>query len=137
MDDNPLRENNAGLDENRRPGMQMGMNADEKREMEFPAEEEYSAEVAPAEDSSNQPLQQQAKEEQSEETDAEDSRWIGYLALASSIIAMFVWPAVLGSLGLAAGIVSYWQGHRTLGAWSVALGLISLIGYFILVPRYA
>lgn len=64
-------------------------------------------------------------------------RWLGYTALVLSILAWFLYPALLGSTSALLGLFAYMLGERSLGTWSIVIGLIALAGYFILVPLYA
>ncbi|SCW48602.1 hypothetical protein SAMN04487970_100965 [Paenibacillus tianmuensis] len=64
-------------------------------------------------------------------------RWLGYTALVLSILAWFLYPALLGSTSALLGLFAYMLGERSLGTWSIIIGLIALGGYFILVPLYA
>lgn len=58
---------------------------------------------------------------------------IGGLALALSILSLFVLPIVLGAAGIIIGFIARRRGATTLGAWAIGIGAISIIvGMFVL-----
>jgi len=65
------------------------------------------------------------------------SRTFGYIALFTALVALFVWPAVLGPAGIALGFFAFLRGNKALGAWAISLGLLAVAAYFFLVPNYA
>lgn len=57
---------------------------------------------------------------------------IGYLALALSIISLFVMPVLLGAAGIIVGFFARRRGAEGLGAWAIGIGAVSMIiGLFI------
>jgi hypothetical protein len=57
---------------------------------------------------------------------------IGFLALALSIISLFMLPVILGAAGIIVGFIARRRGANALGAWAIGIGLVSLIlGIFI------
>lgn len=57
----------------------------------------------------------------------------GYVALALSILSLFVWPLLLGAVGIVLGIFARRGGAEGLGAWAIGIGAVSIIvGIFIL-----
>ncbi|WP_430392865.1 DUF308 domain-containing protein [Bacillus suaedaesalsae] len=58
---------------------------------------------------------------------------IGGLALALSILSLFVLPIVLGAAGIIIGFIARRRGATRLGAWAIGIGAISIIvGMFVL-----
>jgi hypothetical protein len=59
-------------------------------------------------------------------------RGMGYLALALSIISLFILPVILGAAGVIVGFIARRRGATTLGAWAIGIGIVSIIlGIFI------
>lgn len=57
----------------------------------------------------------------------------GTVALALSILSLFVLPILFGALGIVFGFVARARGASALGAWAIGIGVVSLIiGIFIL-----
>lgn len=57
----------------------------------------------------------------------------GYVALALSILSLFVWPILFGAAGIVLGIFARRGGAEGLGAWAIGIGAVSIIiGIFIL-----
>lgn len=62
-----------------------------------------------------------------------NSRTMGYVALALSIISLFVLPVLLGAAGIIVGFMARRRGAQTLGSWAVGIGTVSvLLGIFVL-----
>lgn len=58
---------------------------------------------------------------------------LGWLALALSIISLFVMPIVMGAGGIVLGFIARARGARGLGSWAIGIGAVSIIvGIFIL-----
>jgi hypothetical protein len=58
---------------------------------------------------------------------------IGTLALALSILSLFVLPILFGAAGIVLGFVAKRRGASGLGTWAIGIGAISIvIGIFIL-----
>ncbi|WP_282941493.1 hypothetical protein [Paenibacillus sp. RC67] len=106
--------------------------------------DEYAAEIASTFGPSIQApvnVRESTKLRMESATDGErtqdKSRWLGYTALAVSVLSMFMFPTLFGSAAIVLGGISYMKGMKALGVWSVILGLISLAGYFLLLPLYS
>jgi hypothetical protein len=64
---------------------------------------------------------------------AEGGTGTGYVALALSIISLFVMPILFGAIGIVLGFVARARGAEGLGAWAIGVGAVSIIvGIFIL-----
>ncbi|WP_396133959.1 hypothetical protein [Bacillus sp. SLBN-46] len=64
---------------------------------------------------------------------AEGGTGIGTLAIALSILSLFVMPILFGAAGIVLGFVARRRGAEGLGAWAIGIGAISIIlGMFIL-----
>lgn len=91
--------------------------------------EETAAEVAP-------PLGTNYNREAVGETDNDTvtgGTGMGWLALALSIISLFVMPVLMGAAGIIIGFIARRRGATGLGAWAIGIGAISIIvGIFIL-----
>lgn len=62
-----------------------------------------------------------------------EGRGIGYIALALSIISLFVLPVLLGAAGIIVGYIARRRGAQGLGAWAMGIGVVSLVlGIFII-----
>ncbi|MDF0727186.1 DUF4190 domain-containing protein [Cytobacillus sp. S13-E01] len=58
---------------------------------------------------------------------------LGWLALALSIISLFVMPVLMGAAGIIIGFIARRRGAQGLGAWAIGIGAVSIIvGIFIL-----
>lgn len=58
---------------------------------------------------------------------------MGWLALALSIISLFVMPVIMGAAGIIIGFIARRRGATGLGAWAIGIGVISIVvGIFIL-----
>lgn len=58
---------------------------------------------------------------------------MGVVALALSIISLFVWPILFGAVGIVLGFIARRKGAEGIGAWAIGIGAISIIiGIFIL-----
>ncbi|MFT4412649.1 DUF4190 domain-containing protein [Fredinandcohnia humi] len=58
---------------------------------------------------------------------------LGWLALALSIISLFVMPVLMGAAGIIIGFIARRRGATRLGAWAIGIGVVSIIvGIFIL-----
>lgn len=67
------------------------------------------------------------------ETRATGGAGLGWLALALSIISLFVMPVLMGAAGIIIGFIARKRGATGLGAWAIGIGAVSLIvGIFIL-----
>ncbi len=58
---------------------------------------------------------------------------MGTIALALSILSLFVMPILFGAAGIVLGFVARRRGAEGLGAWAIGIGVVSIIvGIFIL-----
>jgi hypothetical protein len=63
---------------------------------------------------------------------AGEGRGMGYLALALSIISLFILPVILGAAGVIVGFIARRRGANALGAWAIGIGIVSIVlGIFI------
>ncbi|MGD6815447.1 DUF4190 domain-containing protein [Metabacillus sp. 84] len=90
--------------------------------------EESAAEIAPPVNA--------YREEERIDTDADrgaaEGRTTGYVAIALSVISLFLLPVILGAAGIIVGFVARRKGARTLGSWAIGIGAVSLIlGLFV------
>lgn len=100
--------------------------------------EEYAAEVAPKivnfdrrEDETRQV--DTINVDEAVVDDVTGGRGIGGLALALSILSLFVLPIILGAAGIIIGFIARRRGATALGAWAIGIGAVSIIvGMFIL-----
>lgn len=57
----------------------------------------------------------------------------GIVALALSVLSLFMMPFLFGAAGIVLGFMARRRGAETLGAWAIGVGVVSLIvGVFIL-----
>lgn len=58
---------------------------------------------------------------------------MGTLAIALSILSLFVLPILFGAAGIVLGFVARSRGAAGLGAWAIGIGALSIIvGIFVL-----
>lgn len=58
---------------------------------------------------------------------------IGYVALALSILSLFVMPILFGAAGIVLGFIARGRGATGVGAWAIGIGVVSIIiGIFVL-----
>ncbi|MBM7604714.1 hypothetical protein JOC75_002717 [Metabacillus crassostreae] len=63
---------------------------------------------------------------------AGEGRGMGFLALALSIISLFILPVILGAAGIIVGFIARRRGATGTGAWAIGIGAVSIIlGIFI------
>ncbi|WP_127582695.1 hypothetical protein [Paenibacillus koleovorans] len=65
------------------------------------------------------------------------SRTWGWVALACSLLALFVWPVWLGGAAVVLGLIAFMRGARALGGWSILIGGIAILAFVVLIPYYA
>lgn len=63
------------------------------------------------------------------------NRVSAWIAIILAIGSLMFWPAVLGPAAVVMGVIAYAAGNKSVGVWSVALGLLSVIAYYVLLPR--
>lgn len=61
---------------------------------------------------------------------------LGYLALAISIISLFVLPVLLGAVGIVVGFIARQRGAEGIGAWAIGIGIVSMIIGFFIAPFF-
>ncbi|MGM0874283.1 MAG: DUF4190 domain-containing protein [Bacillota bacterium] len=62
-----------------------------------------------------------------------EGRGMGFLALALSVISLFILPVILGAAGIIVGFIARRRGAKALGAWAIAIGAVSIVlGIFIM-----
>ncbi|MDQ0231625.1 DUF4190 domain-containing protein [Metabacillus malikii] len=67
------------------------------------------------------------------ESTATEGKGIGFLALALSIISLFILPVILGAAGVIVGFIARRRGATGTGAWAIGIGIVSIIlGMFIM-----
>jgi hypothetical protein len=108
--------------------------------------EETAAEVSPnvgvmGRDSlfspENERITDEEKAEQLEDTKTgSQGRGMGGLALALSIISLFVLPVILGAAGIVIGFIARRRGARTLGAWAIGVGVASVVTALFIAPFF-
>nr|WP_251555050.1 hypothetical protein [Neobacillus muris] len=92
--------------------------------------EEHAAEIAAPVPVSRRIIQ--TGENNKQETNTAGSG-LGTLAIALSVLSLFVMPILFGAAGIILGFVARRRGADTLGAWAIGLGAVSIIiGIFIL-----
>ncbi|WP_413286404.1 DUF308 domain-containing protein [Bacillus mojavensis] len=65
-----------------------------------------------------------------------EGRGIGYIALALSIISLFVLPVLLGAAGIIVGYIARRRGAQSLGAWAMGIGVVSLVLGIFIIPFF-
>ncbi|BDG36804.1 DUF4190 domain-containing protein [Parageobacillus sp. VR-IP] len=66
-----------------------------------------------------------------------DGAGLGWLALALSIISLFIWPVLLGAAGIIVGFIARRRGAETLGAWAIGIGIVAIIVRLFIMPFYS
>lgn len=70
---------------------------------------------------------------ESDRDTATAGRGLGFVALALSILSLFVLPILFGAAGIIIGFIARRRGAVGLGNWAIGIGVISIIvGIFIL-----
>jgi hypothetical protein len=95
-----------------------------KEEPERDFMEETAAEIA-------EPVRRY--DERDEET---NGAGLGWLALALSIISLFIWPVLLGAAGIIVGFIARRRGAATLGAWAIGIGVVAILVRLFIMPFY-
>ncbi|WP_277713620.1 DUF308 domain-containing protein [Bacillus atrophaeus] len=67
---------------------------------------------------------------------ANEGRGIGFIALALSIISLFVLPVLLGAAGIIVGYIARRRGATGLGGWAMGIGVISLVLGIFIIPFF-
>ncbi|GAK39660.1 hypothetical protein PUW24_26410 [Paenibacillus urinalis] len=92
-------------------------------------QEEYAAEISPSVRVDSTGETSRARERDEDTT----SKRIGYLALAVSIVSLFLWSYVVGVIGIVLGYYAFSKGRRTAGGWAMGIGIAALVSYAFLV----
>ncbi|ATA60686.1 hypothetical protein GS458_2245 [Geobacillus stearothermophilus] len=106
----------------------------EKEEPERTFMEETAAEVAEPIRRRDERDEERGRDERDEER--ADGAGLGWLALALSIIALFIWPILLGAAGIIVGFIARRRGAETLGAWAIGIGVIAILVRLFIMPFY-
>lgn len=61
---------------------------------------------------------------------------VGFLALALSIISLFVMPILFGAAGIVLGFVARSKGAQSIGAWAIGIGAVSIIIGIFIIPFF-
>jgi uncharacterized membrane protein YdbT with pleckstrin-like domain len=65
-----------------------------------------------------------------------NGKGLGWLALAFSIVSLFIMPVILGAAGIILGFIARRRGAETLGAWAIGIGVVSIIIAMFVLPFY-
>lgn len=60
----------------------------------------------------------------------------GYLALALSILSLFVMPILFGAAGIVLGFIARAKGADGIGAWAIGIGIVSIILGIFIIPFF-
>lgn len=71
-----------------------------------------------------------------EETTVEAGRGMAILALAISVISLFIMPVILGAAGVIIGFIAKRRGAEGLGNWAIGIGAVSLIVSLFIAPFF-
>lgn len=80
--------------------------------------------------SRDEEIAQELTPEDIEENDGsaiESNNTIGWIAIALSVISLFIMPVILGATGIIVGFVSRNRGSEWLGNTAIAVGIISIL----------
>jgi hypothetical protein len=88
--------------------------------------EETSAEIA-------EPIR---RYDERDDVEGANGRGLGWVALALSIISLFMMPIILGAAGIIVGFIARRRGAETLGAWAIGIGIVSIIVKLFILPFY-
>jgi hypothetical protein len=94
--------------------------------------EETAAEVAEP----VRPIYREENEEDNRNAEEANGKGIGWLALAFSIVSLFIMPVILGAAGIILGFIARRRGAETLGAWAIGIGVVSIIIAMFVLPFY-
>ncbi|WP_327967113.1 hypothetical protein [Bacillus xiapuensis] len=67
---------------------------------------------------------------------AEGGTGTGYVALALSILSLFVLPILFGAAGIVLGFIARARGAAGIGAWAIGIGVVSLIIGIVILPFF-
>jgi hypothetical protein len=66
----------------------------------------------------------------------EGGRGMGFVAIALSILSLFVMPILFGAAGIVLGFMARRRGTTGLGNWAIGLGAVSIIVGIFIVPFF-
>ncbi|MBD1382134.1 DUF4190 domain-containing protein [Bacillus sp. IB182487] len=70
--------------------------------------------------------------EEKDRPEAGEGRRTGFIALALSIVSLFILPVILGAAGIIVGFIARRRGAEGLGGWAIGIGAVSIIlGIFV------
>jgi hypothetical protein len=145
MENDTSKTKDINIDENIDDAAMDELNSNAKSADPY-SREEYAAEVAPnvidfnrreqettRTDTISEDVNQDLTASETNVDDVTGGRGIAGLALALSILSLFVMPIILGAVGIIIGFIARRRGATTLGAWAIGIGAVSIIvGMFIL-----
>lgn len=99
-----------------------------------PHREETAAEIAAPVTLGN--IRNDDDAERRTEGRAQAGTGVGFLALALSIISLFVMPILFGAAGIVVGFIARARGAGTLGAWAIGIGIVSIIIGIFIIPFF-
>jgi hypothetical protein len=117
--------NNNGRNIERAPNH--GQNRSRYQDADSSRNEEYAAEFT-ADD------YDQSLDEENIRNDAEVNTTYGWIGIALSIVAFFMWPIIMGGAGIILGFVSRSRGADTLGNIAIAAGAIAIVITLFILP---
>jgi len=104
-----------------------GQERNRYKDAESSRNEEYAAEIT-ADDYDN------SLDEEDIRNDAEINTTYGWIGIALSIVAFFMWPIIMGGAGIILGFVSRSRGADTLGNIAIAAGAIAILITLFILP---
>jgi hypothetical protein len=117
--------NNSGRNIERAPNHGQDRNIDEH--VDSSRNEEYAAEITA--NDYNKSL-----EEEEIRNDVDVNTTYGWIGIALSIVAFFMWPIIMGGAGIILGFVSRSRGADTLGNIAIAAGAIAIVITLFILP---
>lgn len=97
------------------------------RDIESRRNEEYAAEITA--NDYNKDLNEEGLE-----NEAETNTAYGWIGIALSIIAFFMWPIIMGGAGIILGFVSRSRGADTLGNIAIVAGATAIVITLFILP---
>lgn len=85
--------------------------------------EEFAAEVAPLGGTQAGTLGDAGR------ASAKRGGTLGYAAIITAALAMFLLPQVLGPAAVVVGFMAFVRGSRALGIWSIVLGIVAFVSF--------
>lgn len=62
--------------------------------------------------------------------------WLGGLALALSLISLFLMPILLGAAGIITGFMARRRGAEGTGSWAIGIGIVSIAVSLFIAPFF-